>query len=394
MLAYDGRVDGDSLGGYGVQGTLRFEGLDLRTLLDTVVTPPTALSGTVELDVVGDSLPNLAGSALLRLERSRVDGNLIYDAYARARFADGRARIDTASMLSVAGTATARGALGLSAAVRDTLGLTVEIDSLGGLRRYLSSASPGDTVPLTGRVQAGLSLIGSLATLGVSGWVDGRELVISNLRVRHLRVMPDFADVNGAIGGSASLQADTLDVAGVRVDMLRGNLSLSEGRTGQFSFIATAANGPVLQSSGDLRFFGDTTGILVDSLSLMFEDHQFALERPTTVRVSPADDDRPVVPTGPGAQRWLAADLRMPRCEAPGVTALPLGARVRGEQYLFSLGGELTASRCRGARERRHARWRPSTACPGRRRDARLDGCRVRGPSGHGTAAVRRTRRC
>ena len=43
MIAYDGRIDGDSVGGYALNGVLSFENLDLRTLLDTAVTPVTAL---------------------------------------------------------------------------------------------------------------------------------------------------------------------------------------------------------------------------------------------------------------------------------------------------------------------------------------------------------------
>src|SRR5688572_17100115 len=91
MFAYDGRVDGDSAGGYALNGVLSFENLDLRTLLDTAVTPVTALNGSATLAVRFDSLFNLVGSTDVALARSRIDSLQVHDGARLAlRVADGR----------------------------------------------------------------------------------------------------------------------------------------------------------------------------------------------------------------------------------------------------------------------------------------------------------------
>ena len=172
MLSYDGRVDGDSVGGYAVNGVLTFLDLDLRTLLDTAVTPVTALSGSATLNVSGDSLFNLVGSADLELGRSRIDSLTVHDgARMQLRFADGRMTVFGADTVeTVAGRVVASGGLGLGASVRDSMTLAFRIDSLGGLRHYLRAARSDS---LNGTIAGTLVLRGSVDSVDVDGVVLG-----------------------------------------------------------------------------------------------------------------------------------------------------------------------------------------------------------------------------
>jgi hypothetical protein len=287
MLAYDGRVDGDSIGGYALNGVLSFENLDLRTLLDTAVTPVTALNGSVTLAVRGDSLFNLAGSADLALGRSRIDSLSVYDgARVQLRFADGRVSVfGTDTVETVAGRAVASGGLGLGASVRDSLSIAFRIDSLGGLRPYLRTAR---TDSLHGSVEGNLVLRGSVDSLDVAGVVSGEDIVYPGLRAHHLRLTPALTNVSQNMGGTISLHSDTLGLSGVRFARVDGDLSLGDGRTGGYSVLATEMNGPVIASVGALTFEGDTATVRMDSLSIMLDDKRFTLQRPASIRVEPA----------------------------------------------------------------------------------------------------------
>jgi translocation and assembly module TamB len=289
QLAYDGRVDGDSIGGYGLDGTFSFQGLDLKTLLDTAVTPTTDLWGRAEMNVTFDSLLTLAGTTTIEFDRnSRVDSVTVYaGARARMRFADGVVHFaEGDTVRSVAGDFVVAGGLGLGAGHRDSLQIGFRLDSLGGWRRYMSGVSEPDTV--TGSLAGQLTLRGSIDTLGVEGWVEGDSLRIPGLTVQRLRVTPELSDVTGAFGGQIIVGAETASLAGIAFSRIDGTLGLSDGRAGEYGVLARASNGSVLESGGTLAFAGDTTSVRIDQLSIMVDANRFELDRPATIRVEPA----------------------------------------------------------------------------------------------------------
>src|SRR5262249_40815461 len=110
ILAFDGRVDGDSVGGYGMRGSGRLSDGGLRTLFDTTAMPRTSLFGQADVSLVGDSLANLTGSLDATVDRSLVDSLRLFGGRARLRFADRRMTVDTLEMESVAVQLAARGA--------------------------------------------------------------------------------------------------------------------------------------------------------------------------------------------------------------------------------------------------------------------------------------------
>jgi translocation and assembly module TamB len=141
-VMYAGHVDADSIGGYGARGSGGFEALDAAALVGRA-TPSSKLAGEFDVDVTGDSLATLKGSLALRLDRSEADGVQIGSGSSRLRFERGVLRVDTLVVAAVPGTLRASGALGLTRPLEgDSLTIAVQVDSLGGLRRYLKSSSP------------------------------------------------------------------------------------------------------------------------------------------------------------------------------------------------------------------------------------------------------------
>ena len=347
MLAYDGRVDGDSAGGYALNGVLSFENLDLRTLLDTAVTPVTALNGSATLAVRFDSLFNMVGSTDLALARSRIDSVQVHEgATLQLRFADGRVRVFGADTVeTVAGRVIASGGLGLGGDVRDSLSVAFRLDSLGGLRPYLRVAR---TDSLSGSVEGNLVLRGSVDTLDVGGVLNGTDIVFPGLRAHHVRLTPVLSDVSNNLGGAINLHSDTISLSGVRFARIDGDLDFGEGRDGSYAFLATEMNGPVISSVGAVQLSADTAIVRMDSLSIMLEDKRFTLERPATVRVEPAlvviDT---VVLTAEGDERMtLAATLpdSLPISARLVIASIPLRDVSTIAQSRIPLGGDLSGT--------------------------------------------------
>jgi translocation and assembly module TamB len=291
-VAFDGRVDGDSVGGYGAHGNFRFAQLDLRSFLDTAITPPTILNGLADLDVDGDSLATLRGSATIELERSLVDSIRIYPSRTRVRFADRRVRMDTLDVQTALGTMSARGALGLAPEVTDSLRFVVAADSLGALRQYFRPEvmSENGDAPEVDSLKATVSgtgvLYGSVDTLAVRTAVNLQNVDAAGVKARIIRVAGDLKDVLRKPVGEASVNGDTIALGGIRLLNAGANLRLRTPTSGEFSALATAANGPVVASSGTLAFAGDTTTARIDSLGLSMQEHRLLLRRPAAVRVA------------------------------------------------------------------------------------------------------------
>lgn len=292
-LAYDGRVDADSVGGYGYTGTLRFNDLDLRLLLDTATVPHTSLNGTIDLDVLGDSLPNWEGPFDLALDRSLVDSVRVYaGARARMRFGGGRLRIDTMHVETALLSATAQGGIGLMPGMRDSLAFTIAADSLGALRQYLVRASSGDSAASASALRDSLGaeitgrgvLSGSIDSLDVRGALDVRRLTYATYGARVARVSADLKRVAlPDISGTVNITADTLSLGGVAVSSAGLDLEVQGRSRVNFGVLATLSNGPVLETRGMFGVSGDTTRVGLDAFRLALEGRAWTLQRPATL---------------------------------------------------------------------------------------------------------------
>ena len=347
MIGYDGRVDGDSVNGYALDGTVAFENLDLRTLLDTAVTPVTSLNGTAALAVRFDSLFNMAGSTEIALGRSRIDSLLIHDGgLMQLRFADGRMTIFGSDTVDTeAGRAIATGGIGLGGNIRDSLAINFSIDSLGGLRPYLTIAG-SDSV--NGVIAGTVTLSGSVDTLDVGGVINATDIVYPGIRAQHVRLIPALTNVSGNMGGTLNLHSDTVSLSGVRFTAIDGDLSFGDGRLGSYNVLATELNGPVVSSVGGLTFEGDTAIVRIDSLSLMLENKRYTLQRPAAVRVEPTVVvvDTVVLAAEDNQRMILAANVpdSLPIAAKLVLQSIPLSDFSTIAQTRIPLGGDLSGS--------------------------------------------------
>ncbi len=294
-VTYAGHVDADSIGGYGARGSGGFDALDVATLVGGA-SPQTRLAGLYDVDLEGDSLATLQGSLAVRLNRSEADGVVIGSGSSRLRFERGVLRVDTLVVAAAPGVLRASGALGLTRPVgADSLVLSVSVDSLGGLRRYLRSAS---AVTITGRPVKPDSLLGSLTFRGSAhGWLDslfvrgtlkGRELYMNGNVAHALTGSLELASVGGHTRGTVSLQADTVVAGGLRVRSANfGARVLDRGRA-HFDVGATMPGGAGLVAAGDWFALADTSRLRLDTMNVMLGDSQWRLRRPSVIERSPA----------------------------------------------------------------------------------------------------------
>ncbi len=293
MLAYDGRVDADSVGGYGFDGTLRVAGLNLRTLLDTAVTPNTVLTGSATIRLSGDSLTTLTGSATIEMERSLFDSIRVFPtSRARLRFANRKVFVDTLFAETVAATLAASGALGLDRTMGDSLQFTINADSLGGFRRLLGAMPPAGGAPpaavadsLRGIVSGQGFLKGSIDSLGVLATIDAAGVSAMGVAARDVRAGVELRNLTTSPVGSLDVSGEAMNVSGVALRDAGITVHFADSLSGDFSLLANAANGTSVASAGDLAFASDTTTVRIRSLDVTMLDHGFTLARPASVRV-------------------------------------------------------------------------------------------------------------
>jgi translocation and assembly module TamB len=350
-ITYAGRVDADSVGGYGANGSGTFDALNAAMLVG-LASPPSRLAGTYDVDVVGDSLATLAGPLAVRLGRSEVDGLLLSGANARMRFDNGIVRFDTLVAEGAAGALTAHGTLGLTrSAGRDSLTFAMTADSLGGLRQYLPNVTLADGTPVTGD-----SLRGRLAVRGTArGWLDSLDLrgtltasglMLRSNRARAVRGTLAVQSVHGHTVGGVDLRADSMVAGGLRVELATLDARLLDKGRARFTAAATTDNGTSLRAAGDYRAVGDTTSVQLDTLNLAIKTARWALRRSTHLVSSPAGVlvDTLVLADATGAR--ITGTVRVPDSAPARATlrgdSLPLADLANLAQLGTSLGGRLS----------------------------------------------------
>src|ERR1700693_4954335 len=127
-FGYNGLVDADPVE-YGARGRATSSALDVRTLLEKNELPHTQLNGQYDLDLRGESLATLSGSAVAAIERSTIAGFRVDPSVARLHFANGVATVDTLSLNATGLKARASGTLGLSGAHTGSLKFSAVMDS-------------------------------------------------------------------------------------------------------------------------------------------------------------------------------------------------------------------------------------------------------------------------
>ena len=334
-VTYAGKVDADSIGGYGAQGSGAFDGLNAAALVGRS-TPVSRLAGQYEVDLTGDSLATLAGTLGLRLDRSELDGVQIGSGSSRLRFDRGVLYVDTLFVASAPGTLRASGALGLTRASEDSLLVAVDVDSLGGLRRYLGSTAP---TTITGHPVRPDSLLGRLAFRGSAhGWLDsldlrgalsGRGLFVNGTIAHALTGAVAMRAVRGQTTGTVDLRADTVVAAGIRVKNATFAARMLDRGHASFEMGALAASGSTLRGTGSWQAAGDSSTIRIDTVNLALGDARWALRQPSRIVRSPAGMTMDTLVLASSSGATLAGFMRVPAA-APvrahfHADAVPLG---------------------------------------------------------------------
>lgn len=310
-MAVDGRFD-FSEPGYAARATGSVAELDARTLLERPELPSSRVTGSYSMDLTGDSLANLAGSAILELDSAHVDSLDVQRSTAALSFGGGRMRVDTLHLATSAADIQASGALGLAAGVVDTLHYSVVVDSLGGLRPYLLPGTGGttmlatntgpafffdDTAPgptrgelqrairdsLAGTLQSRGALVGSIAELEARGSLLGNGFFASGSSARSLSGDYHFAGLPNDAHGSLRFELDSLLVARVRLDTVRTVLDMHNRSSGAVE-LAVASSDPRGSFRGStMASFaraGDSLFVALDSARLDVADARWALSAP------------------------------------------------------------------------------------------------------------------
>ena len=376
-LTYAGRVDADSVGGYGAHGSGAFEGLDAAALAG-LTTPPSRLAGRYDVDITGDSLATLAGAMGVHLDRSELDGVQVTSGVSRLRFDNGIVHVDTLRLDGVPGTLRARGTLGLTrSAGADSLVLAVDVDSLGGLRRYMKSGTTitGATVrdSLLGSLSFSGSVRGWLDSLEVRGALAGRELYVNKNLSHVVNGSLALRSAHGRTTGAVDLRADTVVAGGIgiRSAILTGRLR--ENGSARFGASAATNDGGAVIVGGDYRAVGDTMTVQLDTFTVTTTAATWALRQPTHVVRSPTGlvMDTLVFTNGTGGA--ITGYARVP-ASAPvrlqlRADAVPLAELARFAQVTAPVEGLLSANFSGSG-----TRAQPTLTLEGAVRDVRFSG--------------------
>ena len=314
-FSYNGRMDMYGLD-ISANGSGRAEQLDPALILARENVPTGFITGDYQLAVRGDTndLGTLVGSAAMQVERAELDGIRVFPSRARVRFADRRLYLDTLRVESVAAMITAAGALGLAERTTDTLAYQVSVDSLGGLRRYVTQltsgfrgASTSATDSIAGTLLVRGTASGSVKALDVKGTLTGNNLFVRREAGRDVTGSFEITDLVNGPAGTVHARFNSLNVGGILVDTLGANIRLAGGvqPKGTFSVGGRTRNSVEFQSEGDFAMATDVADVLLRGLAVRTDSSRWALARPSRILLEGTNGvtiDSLIVANGRGAQ--------------------------------------------------------------------------------------------
>ncbi len=283
-FGYSGLVDADPLE-YGARGRATTNALDLRTLLEKSTLPHSQLTGQYDLDLRGESLATLAGSAVAAIERSTLAGFRVDPSVARVRFAKGLATVDTVALNAAGLRAHASGTFGLSGGHSGSLKFTAVMDSLSRLRALVPSlANNAQLDSLRGSAELSGELTGSAEHLALNGLVHANDIRLGTRRVESVRGTILLADVTKDMNGSLIFGADTVALGPIGFNSIRASVALASPTSGHFSASMRSESGVQTDLSGNLTRTRDTTVIRLDSAAVLVDaENHYRLQFPSRV---------------------------------------------------------------------------------------------------------------
>ena len=291
----------------GATGDWRLRGGNLQSLFGSSSLPTTTLnlSGTMDLRADVDAqdefiISSIRGPLRATIDQfSRVADARLFGGVAAVVFDSGHVRVDTLAIESSALRTVARGGLGLDRSRRDSLHVSVAIDSLGGLRPWVSPSDssrralllPTDT--LRGSAELAGSLFGSIDTLDTEGLdldlrADLRDIAVTSARSMRaafdLRVRDALRGANGTLTASA----DSLSVGGLDVASAVARSTLRGGLAERFGVALRTPSESRIAVGGGVTRRGDSTSVRFDTITIRVDSglaapRGFALTGPATL---------------------------------------------------------------------------------------------------------------
>lgn len=283
-FGYSGLVDADPVV-YGARGRATTNALDLRTLLEKNTLPQTQLTGQYDLDLRGESLATLAGSAVGSIDRSTLAGTRVDPSVARLRFANGVATVDTLALNAAGLRAHASGTFGLTGAHSGSLKFTAVMDSLSRLRALVPGLAGNAQIDsLRGRGELTGELTGSAEHLALNGIVRASDVRLGRRSVESVRGTVLLADVTKEMTGSLIFGADTVALGPVGFHSIRASVALASPTSGHFSASTLSESGVHTDLAGNITRSRDTTVLRLDSAAVLVDtENRYRLQSPSRV---------------------------------------------------------------------------------------------------------------
>jgi translocation and assembly module TamB len=293
----------------GATGDWRARGMNLQALFGNPRLPLSTLNmaGRVDLrasvDSVGEFvLSTIRGPLRATIDQfSRVADARLFGGNVGVQFDGGLLRVDTLVVESSALRLVARGGVGLDSARRDSLYFAVLVDSLGGLRPWLAANDGTGTGfllasdTLRGTMELTGLLTGTADTLTARGLdlavrADLRDVVVGSTRSIRTGFDLQMRDVLRAANGVLTAYADSAYVVGVDIASAVGRSTLRRGLAERFEVAARTPSESRLALGGGVSRNGDTTDVVLDSLSIRVDSgaarpRGFRLATPSSLRL-------------------------------------------------------------------------------------------------------------
>ncbi len=288
----------------GATGLWRVRGGNLQTLLGDNRFPITSLSMLGSVDMSASTIETLHGSLRATVDQfSRIADTRLFGGTAVVTFDSGHVRVDTLTIESSALRLTAQGGLGITKARRDSLSISMIVDSLGGLRPWLSPTDStkrafvlaGDT--LRGSIELSGQLSGSIDTTDARGLDlrlrgDAREVIVATSRAQRASIDLMVRDVLRGANGSLSATMDSASFAGIDIASAAGQSTLRGGLAEHFGVQMRTPSEARLAIAGGVARNGDSSLVTIDTLTLRVDSASvrprgFALVAPAMLRLMP-----------------------------------------------------------------------------------------------------------
>jgi len=288
----------------GATGTWRVRGGNLQNLLGDNRFPITSLSMLGTVDMSASTIETLRGSLRATVDQfSRVADTRLFGGTAVISFDSGHVRVDTLTIESSAVRLTAHGGLGITKARRDSLSMAMVVDSLGGLRPWLSPSDStkrafvlaGDT--LRGSIELSGQLSGSIDTTDTRGLDlrlrgDAREVIVATSRAQRASVDLTVRDILRGANGSLSATMDSANFAGIDIASAAGQSTLRGGLAERFGVQMRTPLESRVAIAGGVARNGDSSIVTIDTLLLRVDSASvrprgFTLVAPAMLRFMP-----------------------------------------------------------------------------------------------------------